>query len=69
VRFRGKLKLAACDLTRAELAHTSLKGVDLSGCEIAGLRVSSTFAELRGARVSPEQAVQLAGLLGVEVVD
>jgi hypothetical protein len=47
--------------------RTSLAGIDLSSCDISGLRVSDTFRELRGAVVSSEQAAQLAGLLGVQV--
>ena len=59
--------LERCDLSRTTVCRASLSGVDLSTSEIAGIRVSSDFHELRGATVSPEQAVQLAGLLGVKV--
>lgn len=68
--FSTKLRhvtLDQCDLTRMSVLRTSLAGIDLSSCDISGLRVSDTFRELRGAVVSPEQAVQLAGLLGVQV--
>lgn len=58
-----------CDLTRAELFLTRLSGMDLSGNVLAGLRLSDTFAELRGARISADQAVDLVGLLGVKVAE
>jgi uncharacterized protein YjbI with pentapeptide repeats len=58
----------AVDLTRADFFRTSLKGVDLSGCTIDGISVSEDFHELKGAKVSPEQAVGLAMLLGVTIV-
>ena len=62
-----RTELDRCDLTRATVFRTSLSGIDLSSCELAGIRVSSDLRELRGAVVSSEQAVQLAGLLGVKV--
>lgn len=68
--FATKLRhvtLNQCDLTRMTVLRTPLTGIDLSSCDISGLRVSDTFRELRGALVSPEQAAQLAILLGVQV--
>ncbi|MDD3486314.1 MAG: pentapeptide repeat-containing protein, partial [Atopobiaceae bacterium] len=61
-------RLDGVDLTRADFFRTSLKGVDLSGCTIDGISVSEDFRELKGAKVSPEQAVGLAMLLGVTIV-
>ena len=61
------VELDRCDLTRATLYRVSLAGVDLSTCDISGVRVSGDFRELRGAEVSAEQAVQLAGLLGIKI--
>ena len=52
-----------------ESSREFLRGVDLSCNEIAGIRVSSTFAELKGATISPEQAIDLVGLLGVTISD
>ena len=57
----------SCDLTRADVFRTPLLGIDLSTCDISGIIVSNTFRELRGCIVGPEQAVQLAGLLGIQV--
>ena len=56
-----------CDLARAEFVGTSLVGLDLSTCNISGLVVSNTLYELRGCTVSPLQAIELAGHLGVQV--
>lgn len=62
VDFRG------CDLTEAEFAGTRLGGVSLADSQIGGLRVRAVASpELRGVRVSPAQACELARLLGVEI--
>ena len=62
-----RVELDRCDLARVTVFKTSLSGIDLSSCDLTGIRVSSDLRELRGAIVSPEQAVQLAGLIGVKV--
>ena len=59
--------LDRCDLTRATVFRASLSGMDLSTCEIAGIRVSSDLHELRGAVISPDQAAELMGLLGIKI--
>ena len=46
---------------------TPLRDQDLSEGSIEGLVLSESAAELRGAVVSPLQAVELARLLGVRV--
>ena len=61
-----KTRLHGLDLTRGDFFHTPLKGMDLSDCELAGLMVSETFSELKGAKVSYGQAVDIAALLGVK---
>lgn len=53
---------------RTDFFQTLLNGVDLSGCEIEGITVSDTYSELRGVRVTAEQAAGLALLLGVKIV-
>ena len=63
-----RVTLEGCDLTRAELFGTRLRGIDLSTCEIQALRVSDTFAELRGAHIGIDQAPDLVGLLGIKLV-
>ena len=64
-----KLQVEGCNLMRAEFFGTRLRGVDLSGSELAGIRVSNTFAELSGAKIGLDQAVDLVSLLGVKLVD
>jgi uncharacterized protein YjbI with pentapeptide repeats len=54
-----------CDLSQADLRNTKLKGADLRGSTLAGVQVG--IKELQGAIVTPIQAIQLAGLLGVTV--
>ena len=63
-----RLRLESCDLTRAELFGTRLRGVDLSTCEIQAMRVSDTFVELRDAKIGLDQAPDLVSLLGVKLV-
>ena len=67
LRLRSRLELEDCDLSRAELFQTRLAGVDLTSCNIAGVRVSDTFRELRDAYVGVDQLPDLAGLLGVKL--
>ena len=56
-----------CDLTRAELFRTPLRGIDLRTDILRGITVSDFFWELRGAIVDEMQAVDLARFLGVEI--
>ena len=69
---RSKLRnvfFDACDLTRVDAFGTPLAGVDVSTCDFAGPVLSSDFHELRGCVMSPEQALALAGLLGVVLAE
>ncbi len=54
-----------CDLTQCEITNTSLKGLDLRSCSLSGMAVVPEC--LRGAVVTPLQAVELAGLLGLVI--
>ncbi len=54
-----------CQLTGASLFRTPLDGQDLTSDEITGIQVS--LPELKGAVVTPFQACELAGLLGLIV--
>lgn len=56
-----------CTLTRTSFFHTPLKGMDLRTCELRGIRVA--MEDLKGAIISPEQAIDLIAYLGVEVKD
>lgn len=69
VRFRKGAKLDRCSLVRADLFRTPLKGMDLSTCDIAGITVSDTREELRGAWIGADQAVDVVGMLGLRVKD
>ncbi|MDH6312875.1 uncharacterized protein YjbI with pentapeptide repeats [Parabacteroides sp. PFB2-10] len=60
----------SCRLIEAEFYNTSLKGMNLSDSEIAGLRINLLpRTELWGTKISSLQALDLIRLLGVEVVD
>ena len=59
------LAFAGGSLAEAELGGMPLKGIDLRSTDIQGIRL--TGGELKGAIVSPVQAMELARLLGVEI--
>ena len=61
--------LERCKLADTSFFRTPLKGQDLRSCQIQSLSVSDNFHELRGALVTPEQAVVLSRLLGLDVRD
>lgn len=69
VRFARASRLEHCNLERADLFGTRLRDMDVSTCNIAGIMVGDNHLELRGMRISPHQAVDLVGLLGVKVLD
>lgn len=56
-----------CDLTNADLRNTNLGEADLRSSIFDGLQVSPK--DMQGAIISPTQAVQVASLLGVTVMD
>ena len=62
-----RVEFSACDLRRAELAGTRLAGMDLTTCEIGGNTWGPGLAEVRGAIVTPLQAMELARALGVRI--
>ena len=57
--------LRKVNLAHVELFHTPLAGIDLSSCNIEGITVSDTCAELRGATIDALQASVVASLMGV----
>ena len=59
VVFRG------CDLRGADFRRAKLKGTDLRGCDIDGIKIG--VGDVKGLIVSPQQAVELAALFGVDV--
>ena len=56
-----------CDLSNADLRNTILGETDLRGSTLDGLQVSAK--DMQGAIISPTQAIQVASLLGVTVMD
>ena len=56
------------DFTGADFFKTPLKGLDLCDCVIDGIAVSDSCAELRGAKITAEQAPTVARLIGVRIV-
>ncbi|MFL7870431.1 MAG: pentapeptide repeat-containing protein, partial [Anaerolineales bacterium] len=56
-----------CDMTAANLRNADLKEADLRGSTLDGLQVSAQ--DMQGAIITPTQAIQVAGLLGVAVMD
>lgn len=54
-----------CDLTRATVFRTAMKGVDLTTCTLDGLLVG--LNDLRGMIVTAAQAAELSKLLGLVV--
>ena len=62
-----QLALEDCTLTHPNFFRTPLAGVDFTRCRLSGLVCTENGAELKGAIVTPEQAVELARLLGLVV--
>lgn len=66
-----KLKNAVFDRDKfdsTDFYKTLLKGIDLSGCELSHILLSDDFREVKGARLSALQAVEIAKMLGITVV-
>lgn len=60
-----KTRFLRTDLRSAQLSGTPLKGIDLTSCRIDGMGARPD--DLRGAILSPEQAITAAKILGVEI--
>ena len=63
----GPWQVQACDLRGCNVFHNALKGIYLADSQVEG--ILCTLEDLKGARVSPVQACQLASLMGLVVVD
>lgn len=61
-----KARFDHSDLERAQWARTPLMGLDMTTCRIGGWSIS--LYDLRGAKVTAAQVIELAGLLGMEIV-
>ena len=64
VKFKN-LKIENCDLSGTEWLDTKMKDLDFSDSIIDGIAV--TPENLKGITVNPEQAVNMAKLLGIQV--
>ena len=56
-----------CEFCARDAFGTKLAGLDFTSCNIEGLTVSDTGAELKGAKVDVWQAAMFAKLFGVIV--
>lgn len=63
-----KIFLEGDRFEKTDFFRTPLKGVDFSRCDLEQIILSDDLHEIRGAKLSPEQAVDIARLLGVTVV-
>lgn len=66
-----KLKRVVLERNRFESTDffkTSLRGMDVSGCELIKPLLSEDLRELRGAKMSALQAVEVAAMMGIIVV-
>ena len=61
-----KVQFVNDDLARAQWIRTPLNGIDISSCGIEGWNIS--LFDLKGAKVTAAQVIELSGLLGVEIV-
>ncbi len=62
-----EVEAAGCSFFKTNFYQTPLAGLDFTTSEIGGWTLSETAPELRGAIVSPIQAVELAERLGLIV--
>lgn len=61
---------AGATITGADLSGANLRGADLSGCDLRGSDLTTldpATVELRGAIITPEQAVVIAQNIGLEI--
>jgi uncharacterized protein YjbI with pentapeptide repeats len=66
-KFGKEIRLDRSRFDSCDFSRTSLKGLDLSACEIESIHVSAAAAELKGAVVDRFQAAELARLLGIVI--
>lgn len=63
-----KLKLKEIIFSGTDFFKTSLNGIDLSDCQIDGIKVSVGFPELKGSKINSIQAVELVRVFDIDVV-
>jgi hypothetical protein len=54
--------------TGTDFFKTSLRGIDLSGCMIGGIKISSDFYELKGSKLNSQQAIDIVRVFDIEIV-
>ena len=68
VSFKWKeWQVDGCRMHRCEFSDTPMKGMDVSTCEIGSWLID--LYSLRGLKVTQEQALIFAGLLGLQITD
>lgn len=59
---------SGCQFIGTNFFHTKLKDFDFSSSQMENIIISDTFEEIRGAKISPVQALEAARILGMRVV-
>jgi uncharacterized protein YjbI with pentapeptide repeats len=59
----NKVNFRRCDFKLSQMSGTSLNGMDISDCEFEGVNLSTS--DIKGAIVSPMQAVDFSKLIGL----
>lgn len=55
------------NLEKVDFFKTTLKGIDVSTCKIAGITVSENLNEIKGLKINALQAADIAQLIGVKI--
>ena len=67
IAVSSKTIFDSCDLTEADFSQADITGSDLRRSRIEGIRIGPE--QLRGVIVTHDQALYLAGLLGLVIQD
>ena len=62
-----KVSFNDCNFKSTEFTQTKLSGINFSSCNIEGIRIDERG--LKGIQVNQFQAIELAHLLGIEIVE
>ncbi len=63
-----KVKFSEVNFNKVDFFHTRLKGIDFSDCSIQLISVSDQYFELKGMKIDLFQAVEIAKILGIEIL-
>ena len=64
-----KIGFSECSFVGCSFFKTPLKGIDLTENDLSGIVVSESLYELKGAFISSEQALIVAKMMGIKVID